>query len=97
MVVHLAATTPVFDDALAGILIAVELSKKSWIVAGKAPVQAFADACLVIAACFATIGRDGAAHARGYAKIGRHGGKQGKGGALPVMRRLCSLRFSPPR
>jgi hypothetical protein len=40
MVVRLAATTPVFDDALARILIAIELSKKRWIVGGQMPLKA---------------------------------------------------------
>lgn len=40
MVVRLAATTPVFDDALARILIAIELSKKSWIVGVQTPLKA---------------------------------------------------------
>ena len=39
MVVRLAATTPVFDDALARILIAIELSKKSWIVGAQTPLK----------------------------------------------------------
>jgi hypothetical protein len=52
----------------------------------EAQVQAFADANLVIAACFAISVVMVPFMRGGAAEIGRHGGKRGKDRILPVMR-----------